>query len=244
MRSKSISQGGAARVAGGIAAALALAACARGAATTGGESTPSPASTVATTEATTQQSTLAQAGDSVRMSGSSVGGTTTTTTEAGNRASSAGPAFGARSDANIVALLHQSNLGEIQAGTLAQQRATDAGTRTFAQQMVTEHTALDQRGNALATSAGITPALPNDALPQQQAQETAMLQQATGAAFDRAYLAQQVAAHQRTLALVDASIPMASAEALRTMLTSEVRPRVADHLRMAQELQRKVGTAP
>jgi len=149
-----------------------------------------------------------------------------------------------RSDADIVALLHESNVGEIQAGTLAQQRATNAAVKRFAQQMVTDHSALDQRGNTLAQQARISPALPDSALPQQQAQEATALQQATGAAFDRAYMAQQVAAHQRTLALVDASIPVASAAALRTMLQSEVRPRVAEHLRTAQELQRQVGTAP
>jgi putative membrane protein len=150
----------------------------------------------------------------------------------------------AASDANIVALLHESNVGEIQAGTLAQQRATNGSARSFAQQMVTDHTALDARGRALASQAGITPALPDSTLPRQNMADMASLQSQSGAAFDRAYLAQQVTAHQRTLALVDASIPMAKNAALRTMLQSEVRPRVADHLRMAQQLQGQVGTAP
>ena len=41
---------------------------------------------------------------------------------------------------------------------------------------------------------------------------------AAGTAFDRAYVAQQVAAHRRTLALVDTSIARAQNAALRTML--------------------------
>ena len=153
-------------------------------------------------------------------------------------------AMGARSDANIVALLHESNVGEIQAGTLAQQRATNSAVKSFAQQMVTEHTTLDQRGNALAQQAGIAPALPDSTLPNQQRQEASQLQGATGSGFDRAYIAQQVAAHQRTLALVDASIPIAQNAQLKTMLQSEVRPRVAAHLQTAQNLQRQVGTSP
>jgi len=151
-----------------------------------------------------------------------------------------GASMGARSDAHIVGLLHESNVGEITAGNLAQQRAQNAATRDFAKQMVNEHTALDLRGSTL----GAAPALPDSALPQLQQQELTQLQQATGAAFDRAYLTQQVAAHQRTLALVDAAIPLAQDASVRTMLQNEVRPRVASHLQKAQDLLRQVGSAP
>ena len=69
----------------------------------------------------------------------------------------------ATSDAQIVGLLHQSNASEIAAGQLAQQRAQDAAVKSFAQQMVSEHTALDTRGNALATQAGMP--TPSNAAP-------------------------------------------------------------------------------
>jgi len=152
--------------------------------------------------------------------------------------------MGATSEANVVALLHESNLGEIRAGTLAQQRASSQAVRGFASQMVTDHTALDQRGNSIAQSAGITPSLPNNTLPEQNTTDVSALQGQSGAAFDRAYIAQQVVAHQRTLALVDASLPLVQTAALRTALQNEVRPRVAEHLRMAQQLQTQVGTSP
>jgi predicted outer membrane protein len=61
-------------------------------------------------------------------------------------------------------------------------------------------------------------------------------------AFDRAYLAQQVIAHARTLALVDAAIARGTQAELKTMLQSQVRPKVAQHLQQAQELQRKTGS--
>ncbi|HET7458725.1 MAG TPA: DUF4142 domain-containing protein [Gemmatimonadaceae bacterium] len=155
------------------------------------------------------------------------------------------PTLSLKSDANIVASLHESNLGEINAGQLAQQRAQSSAVKSFAQQMVTDHTTLDTRGSALAASARITPALPDSTLPKSNAQDLSTLQGATaGTAFDRAYVGQQVAAHQRTLALVEASIGLARNAALKQMLQSEVRPRVAAHLQMAQDLQRTVGTAP
>jgi hypothetical protein len=60
--------------------------------------------------------------------------------------------------------------------------------------------------------------------------------------FDRTYITQQVAAHQRTLALVDAAIARGSNAAMRTMLQSDVRPAVASHLAMAQQIQQQLGT--
>lgn len=147
-----------------------------------------------------------------------------------------------RSDADIMGLLHESNLGEIQAGQLAQQRAVNAQVKAFATQMVTDHTALDQQGTALAQQLGITPTLPDSTLPRQQQAEMAVLTARTGAAFDQAYVAQQVVAHQRTLALVDASITLATRTQVRTMLQNQVRPAVVMHLQMAQQLQTTVGT--
>jgi putative membrane protein len=156
-----------------------------------------------------------------------------------------GLAATATSDAQIVGLLHQSNLSEIAAGQLAQQRAQSADVKTFAQQMVTEHTQLDTRGSTLASQAGITPTLPDSTLPRGDAEAMTTLQGAGGgAAFDRAYVAQQIGAHQRTLALVEASIGKAQNAQLKAMLQNEVRPKVAAHLQQAQTLQRTVGTAP
>ena len=63
----------------------------------------------------------------------------------------------------------------------------------------------------------------------------------TAGAFDRAYVTQQVAAHARTLALVDAAIQRAQQAELKTALETQVRPKVAEHLRMAQELQTRMG---
>ena len=235
---------GIARIGTTLAAALAVAACAsRGTTTTTGSGGDvAPAGAVTTGPGANDPTMPGSQGAATQTAADNAGGMTAT--ESGSRMSGAGASMGARSDANIVALLHESNVGEIQAGTAAQQRATNAAVRTFAQQMITEHTGLDQRGNALASQAGIAPVLPDSMLPRQHATELTALQSASGAAFDRAYMAQQVMGHQRTLSLVDASIPMASNAALRTMLQSEVRPRVADHLRHAQQLQTQVGTAP
>ena len=199
-----------------------------------------------------------------------------------------------RTDAHAMALLHESNLSEIEAGRRAQREATDSAVRAFAARMVEDHTALDQQGTALAQRLNVTPALPDSALPQLQARELQALPMGTPSAapsgvmrtdstmrrpdstmarpdstpmartdstmaradttmrhagmmhgtagpFDQAYVTHQVAAHARTLALVDAAIQRAQQAELRTTLETQVRPKVAEHLRMAQELQTRLG---
>jgi predicted outer membrane protein len=122
------------------------------------------------------------------------------------------------SDANIVALAHESNLGEIQAGALAAQRATNAGVRAFAAMMVTDHTTLDTAGASLAARNGIAPALPDGALPRLQAQELAALQgAAAGTAFDRLYVAQQVAAPRRAARRRGSAAPRPQARVVRAV---------------------------
>ena len=166
----------------------------------------------------------------------------TSTTSMSPVAQSAQAGMNVRSDANILALLHTSNMGEITAGMLAQQRATDTAVKAFAGRMVTEHTALDQQGTALAQRIGVTPALPDSTLPRLQRVDADTLR-ASGSRFDRTYIAQQVIAHQRTLDLVDASIGTAEHAELKTALQSQVRPAVAEHLALAREIQSRIGGA-
>jgi putative membrane protein len=208
-----------------------------------------------------------------------------------------------QTDANALALLHESNLAEVRAGERAQREARDPAVRAFAAQMVSDHNALDQQGMTLGQRLGIAPTLPDSTLPQLQERELQALPTGTGASgsgattggvtggttgapvtrdssnapnptlpssgaptagttpvtgdttsrapgamggmasdFDRAYVAQQVAAHARTLALVDAAVQRAQQAELRTMLESQVRPSVAAHLQTAQQLQQRLGT--
>jgi len=109
--------------------------------------------------------------------------------------------------------------------------------------MVADHSALDAQGNALAASQGIAPALPDSTLPRVQSTEMSNLNlTATGSSFDRTYISQQIADHQRTLALLDASIALAQNAQLKTFLQNTVRPGVVMHLQMAQSIQARIGS--
>ncbi|HEX8303211.1 DUF4142 domain-containing protein [Sphingomonas sp.] len=90
---------------------------------------------------------------------------------------------------------------EIEAGKLAQEKATTPALKDFGQMMVKGHTASTEKLKAAGAKAN--PAItPNPALTAEQEANLAALRAAEGTAFDAAYKMQQVAAHEKTLAAV------------------------------------------
>ncbi|MGY1773887.1 DUF4142 domain-containing protein [Blastococcus sp. SYSU D00813] len=112
---------------------------------------------------------------------------------------SASPAAAAPSDQDVTWMqsAHQSNLTEIAAGQAAQQSATDQRVRDLGQMFIDMHTQLDQQLTQAAQQLGVQ--LPAEPSATQQ-QQLAAVQQNTGQAFDRAWVSQQLASHQSTLA--------------------------------------------
>ncbi|WP_084583366.1 DUF4142 domain-containing protein [Sphingomonas azotifigens] len=102
--------------------------------------------------------------------------------------------------ANTVAA---SDAYEIAAGKLAQQKATTSDLKDFGKEMVDDHTKSTAK---LKTAAGkASPAItPAPAMTDEQQANLKTLQSATGTAFDTAYKSQQVVAHQKALAAVQA----------------------------------------
>jgi putative membrane protein len=100
--------------------------------------------------------------------------------------------------------------------------------------MIEEHTRLNQELASLAEMRGLSvPKLPSS-IGQSVA---AALGTRTGAAFDRAYLDEQVAAHQMTLSLFRHAAENADDQALRAFAQSHVRT-IQQHLNEAQTLGR------
>lgn len=86
-----------------------------------------------------------------------------------------------------------SNMLEIEAGKLAQQRATNPQVKEFANMMVKDHTAASQEMRQLATSKNIT--LP-DSMSNDHMDHMRDLREKRGADFDRAYMDRMVSAHE------------------------------------------------
>lgn len=90
---------------------------------------------------------------------------------------------------------------EIEAGKLAQEKAQAQGLKDFGKMMVEHHTASTDKLKAAGAKA--SPAItPVPALNAEQEANLEALRAADGAAFDAAYKTQQVAAHEKALALV------------------------------------------
>lgn len=94
-----------------------------------------------------------------------------------------------------------SDYYEVEAGKLAQSNAQVQGLKDLGGMMVRQHTDSTEKLKAAAGRAS-EPVVPNPVLNAEQEANLAALRSAEGAAFDTAYKTQQVAAHQKALALL------------------------------------------
>lgn len=143
----------------------------------------------------------------------------------------------------VLGVVLAANTGEVTQGTLAQTSAVDPAVRTFADEMVTDHTAANTRVNALAQQLALTPTpSPVSAqLDNESAAVMAALQPLTGAAFDRAYIDAQVTGHTNVLSLIDTVLlPSATTPALAQEL-QVMRQEVSAHLDEARAIQAQLA---
>jgi putative membrane protein len=144
-------------------------------------------------------------------------------------------------DPTIVAIFDAANTFDIEAGQLAADRSKDQGTLTLAQHFIHDHTAVRQQGRDLAAKLGVKPTPPADfALAREHAAAMAELKGKTGAEFDRAYAAHEVAFHQAVIdALKTTLIPAIGNAELKTFV-SKVEPAFEGHLAAARALAKKL----
>lgn len=133
----------------------------------------------------------------------------------------AAPAAAAPTDAQIAHIAYTAGLIDIAAGKQALARSHDRRVRAFAQEMVRDHQAVNDKALALVKKLHVTPeANPTSAaLSKGAAAKLKELSRLRGRAFDRAYLQNEVAYH-RTVngALRDTLIPRASNAELKSLL--------------------------
>ena len=161
----------------------------------------------------------------------------TLTASFAHAAATKGKATPALTDANIAAIVVAANTIDIDNGHLALQKSTNASVRAFAQQMVTDHTSVNEKATALATKLSLTPQ-PNGTsrslLSSTKAKRMRMAK-LTGAAFDRAYLDNEITYHQSVIDMLrDKLVPGAQNTELKDLLTS-VQPAFDAHLQHAKE---------
>ena len=142
------------------------------------------------------------------------------------------------SDAQIAAIVVTANQVDIDAGKLALLRTSNDKVRTFAQLMVTDHTGVNTAATELVTRLNVTPqaSATSDALKAGGDKNIAHLKTLDGAAFDRAYVSQEVAYHQQVIDALDkVLIPGATNAELKALLV-KVRPAFVAHRDHAKTL--------
>jgi len=148
-------------------------------------------------------------------------------------------------DANIAALLDEANAADSAGGNLASTKGTNAQVKDFGRMMMRDHHALRKQGQDLAKKLNLTPAPPsNDTLPQAaQKMHDSLNAMPKGAAWDKAYIDNEVAVHQSVLSLLQAAQGAAQDTSLKALITKAT-PNIQAHLTKAQDIQSKLGAAP
>jgi putative membrane protein len=126
-------------------------------------------------------------------------------------------------DAQIAHIAYTADQIDINAAKLALQKSKNKEVRDFAENIVRDHTAVNDQALALVKKLKVTPQ-DNDtskALVKQADAKQAELKKLSGAAFDKAYADNEVAYHKAVdNALETVLIPSASNTELKDLLTT------------------------
>jgi len=142
-------------------------------------------------------------------------------------------------DAQIAFIVVTANQVDIDAGKLAESKASSADVKAFGKQMVTDHSGVNKQAVALVTRLKVTPEdnATAQSLKSGGAENVARLEKLSGAAFDRAYVDHEVVYHEQVLEALDTTlIPNAQNAELKALLVA-VRPAFVAHLDHARHIQ-------
>ena len=172
-----------------------------------------------------------------------VGSSSTATTQSGAAApATAAAAAGAKADAaakltkadkKALTDMALSNMAEIETAKLALSKSQNQEVKTFAQQMIDDHSKAQAEVESLAQAKGVT--LPTE-LDAKHKAKAAMLEKLSGDAFDRAYTKQSGRAdHKATHAKLKKSMSAAKDPDVKALAT-KMTPVVEQHLKSAEEM--------
>jgi putative membrane protein len=126
-------------------------------------------------------------------------------------------------DPQIAHIAYTAGNIDIKAAELALQRSKNKEVRAFAQDMVRDHKAVNEKALALLKKLKVTPQ-DNDtskALLKQANEKEAELNKLSGAAFDKAYVENEAAYHKTVNSALESTlIPSASNGELKDLLTT------------------------
>lgn len=158
---------------------------------------------------------------------------------AGQSAAGTGAKLNA-SDEKILKDMAMADMAEVEGGKMAQSKSQNGDVKSFAQQMIDDHTSNLNDVKALAQARGVT--LPTEPDAKHKAM-AAKLEKMSGDAFDKAYMKQAgVQDHKAVHAKLMAAAKKAKDPELKA-LVEKTAPVVAQHLKSAEQMpMAKSGT--
>jgi putative membrane protein len=151
----------------------------------------------------------------------------------------------APTDANIGAIVLAANQIDIDYAKLTLSKSKNTEVRAFAEQMVTDHSAVQKSVVELAGQLHLTPVDDDTSkgLKKQSVETTAKLKSLDGEAFDKAYVDNEVAYHKLvTDAVATVLIPNAKNPQLKSALQG-ANPLFLGHLEHARKIQAVIDPA-
>jgi len=147
-------------------------------------------------------------------------------------------------DGNIVAIFMAANDADIKNGEQAKTKAQSKTVKDYADRMVQDHTSAKNEASDLANRLGIAPT--DDETSRQLISDTDAMRDSLnnmkGSAYDRNYVDDEVAIHQKVLDALDTSlIPNAQNPELKALLQKS-RPVIQMHLDHARSLQSQMAS--
>ena len=125
------------------------------------------------------------------------------------------------SDAQIAHIAYTAGDLDVKAGKVALEKSKTPDVRAFAENMVKDHTAVNDKALALVKKLGVTPE-DNDtskSLLKEQGEKQAELAKLSGTAFDKAYVANEVAFHKAVIGSLEKTlIPSTENAELKSLL--------------------------
>jgi putative membrane protein len=140
-------------------------------------------------------------------------------------------------DGNIAATIKVLNDGQIELGELATKKASSAQIKTFARDMIRDHTAMQKSLDSLAAAKNLAPqtAPMSESIKSDAQAMHDRLDKLSGATFDSAYINGQVTDHQKALDALNNMSSAATDADVKSAIRGAI-PMVQGHLDRARSL--------
>jgi len=150
------------------------------------------------------------------------------------------PSIPALDDPTIVAIFDYANTEDIETGALAAKKGSTKEVRDFGAMLERDHKAVRQMGRDLAKKLNVTPTPPkDDKSAKDHAAVMKKLKGLSGAAFDKAFLENEVAYHDAVIQAVQNTLLPAIQNAELKDLVVKVAPNFVAHRDAAKNLLAK-----